>query len=129
MEKAIRPFCAPDPARMFHDGERVLGLWDGFPVSPGHSLLVPRRHVTAWEDTSVAERSELVEAIGVAQAEIRAHHAPDGFNVGINLGAAAGQTVSHLHLHVIPRYVGDVPEPRGGVRRVIPARADWWSRR
>jgi diadenosine tetraphosphate (Ap4A) HIT family hydrolase len=84
------PFCAPDSARVFHEGGRVLGLWDGFPVTPGHALLVPRRHVTVWEETDLAERGELVEAVGIAQTAIRARHAPDGFNLGMNLGAAAG---------------------------------------
>lgn len=117
------PFCFPDETRVFHTGELVLGLWDRYPVSPGHALLIPRRHVASWLDASPQERSDLTEAIGVVQQTIRQHHSPDGFNIGVNVGKAAGQTVFHLHVHVIPRYDGDVPDPRGGVRRLIPSKA------
>jgi diadenosine tetraphosphate (Ap4A) HIT family hydrolase len=123
------PFCHAAGDRVFHEGEHILGLWDGFPVSPGHALLVPRRHVATWQDASAEERSALADAIMLAQQTIRKHHQPDAFNVGMNLGPAAGQTVPHLHLHVIPRYEGDVADPRGGVRWVMPGRADYWSDR
>ena len=123
----VCPFCEPSSDRVFHHGERVLALWDGFPVSPGHALVVPRRHVATWFDASREERREMMDAIDVARAAIEARHAPDGFNVGMNLGAAAGQTVPHLHLHVIPRYAGDVEDPRGGIRWVVPERADYWN--
>ena len=123
------PFCSPDPARVFLDGALVLGLWDGFPVSPGHALLVPRRHVATWFDANEAERSELGGAIALARDAILKRHSPAGFNVGMNLGHAAGQTVPHLHVHVIPRYDGDVPDPRGGVRWVVPERAAYWKDR
>ena len=121
------PFCTPDRGRLFHESELVLGLWDGYPVAPGHALLVPKRHVGTWFDASAEEQRELVQGIDFAHAAILECHRPDGFNVGMNLGAAAGQTVPHLHLHVIPRYVGDVEDPRGGVRWVVPARAVYWS--
>jgi ATP adenylyltransferase len=120
------PFCHPRADRVFHEGRHVLGLWDGFPVSPGHALIVPRRHVADWFEASPEERSELVEAIDTVRAAIRERHLPDGFNVGMNLGEAAGQTVPHLHLHVIPRYSGDSDDPRGGVRWVLPAKAAYW---
>lgn len=122
------PFCQLPPERPFHQGPLTLGLWDNFPVSPGHALLIPRRHVPTWFDATPEEQQELTAAIELARAAILARHRPDGFNVGMNLGAAAGQTVEHLHLHVIPRYAGDVPDPRGGVRWVVPARADYWSK-
>jgi diadenosine tetraphosphate (Ap4A) HIT family hydrolase len=105
----------------------VLGIWDGFPVSPGHALLIPRRHVESWFDASDDEQRELAAAIDRAREAIEARHRPDGFNVGMNLGAAAGQTVPHLHVHVIPRYAGDVENPRGGVRWVVPREAKYWS--
>ena len=112
---------------MFHEGTLVLGLWDAFPVSPGHALIVPRRHVAAWFDASDEERAALNDAIAVARSAIEAAgHRPDGFNVGFNVGTAAGQTVPHLHVHLIPRYRGDVPDPRGGVRWIIPDRAAYW---
>ena len=131
MEPSARgdcPFCVVAPERVFYEGRLICGLWDGFPVSPGHALLVPRRHVATWFDASDEERRELAEAIEPAREAILLRHRPDGFNVGMNLGAAAGQTVAHLHLHVIPRYLGDVEDPRGGVRWVVPNRAAYWNR-
>jgi len=119
------PFCRPDAGRVFFESDLVVGLWDAFPVTPGHALLVPRRHIASWFDASREERVALTEAIDVARAAIVRGHDPDGFNVGINVGEAAGQTVFHLHVHVIPRYRGDVPDPRGGVRHVVPSRANY----
>jgi diadenosine tetraphosphate (Ap4A) HIT family hydrolase len=114
---------------VFLEGPLVLGLWDGFPVSPGHALLVPRRHVATWFEADAAERSDLAGAISLARDAILERHSPAGFNVGMNLGRAAGQTIPHLHVHVIPRYEGDVPDPRGGVRWVVPERAAYWKDR
>jgi superfamily II DNA or RNA helicase/diadenosine tetraphosphate (Ap4A) HIT family hydrolase len=128
MTQALCPFCPPASEHVFHAGELVLGLWDAFPVSSGHALLVPRRHVATWWDATPDEQQELLAALAVARAEILKRYQPDGFNIGMNLGAAAGQTVFHLHVHVIPRYPGDVPDPRGGVRHVIPARANYLAR-
>ncbi len=104
----------------------ILGLWDGFPVSPGHALLVPRRHIATWFAATDDERAELLAGIEHARQAIERRHAPAGFNVGMNLGEAAGQTVPHLHVHVIPRYTGDVEDPRGGVRWVVPSKAAYW---
>lgn len=105
----------------------MLVLRDAFPVSPGHLLLVPRRHIASWFDATPEEQQALTTTIAVARALVEQEHQPDGYNVGMNLGPAAGQTVMHLHLHVIPRFHGDMPDPRGGVRWVLPARADYWS--
>jgi diadenosine tetraphosphate (Ap4A) HIT family hydrolase len=117
------PFCHPNPKDVFHTGTRLIGLWDRFPVAPGHALLVPKRHVATWFDATAKERSELLAAIDIARDEILTRHQPDGFNIGINIGEAAGQTIFHLHLHVIPRYRGDVEDPTGGVRHIIPSKA------
>ena len=122
------PFCNPMAERIFHDGPLVVGLWDGFPVSPGHALLVPKRHVATWFDATAAERAALMDAVDLAKAEIEKLYTPDGYNIGINAGAAAGQTVFHLHVHLIPRYRGDVGDPRGGVRHVIPGKANYLER-
>lgn len=121
------PFCDPDPARLFYEDALVRCIWDGFPVSAGHALLVPRRHVASWFNTTLPERLALVEAIDRAKAAIERERVPDGYNIGVNVGAAAGQTVFHLHVHVIPRYRGDVADPRGGVRYVIPDKARYWD--
>ncbi len=119
------PFCSPSADRIFYAGRHTLGLWDGFPVSPGHALLVTKNHTANWFDASEEERAELTAAIEYARREIERDHTPEGFNIGINVGVVAGQTVSHLHVHVIPRYSGDVEDPRGGVRHVIPAKGNY----
>ncbi len=119
------PFCNPAEDRVFFRGDQALGLWDAFPVSPGHALLIPRRHIPTWFDATTAEHAALVNAIGAAKSAIDKSHRPDGYNIGINCGVAAGQTVFHLHVHLIPRYRGDVGDPRGGVRHVIADKANY----
>ena len=122
------PFCHPAPERIIFENPLVIALWDAFPVNRGHALIVPRRHVPTWFDASAEERVALMAAVDEARDLIVARFAPDGFNIGINVGQAAGQTVFHLHVHLIPRYDGDVPDPRGGVRWVIPARGNYLAK-
>lgn len=100
-------------------------MWDAFPVSAGHALLIPMRHVATWFDATPEEQHSLIRALDVAKAEIDQRYRPDGYNIGINAGAAAGQTIFHLHVHLMPRYARDVPDPRGGVRHVIPDKANY----
>src|SRR5882672_1134028 len=119
------PFCDIDATRVFYESQLVVGLWDAHPVGPGHALLVTRRHVASWFDASPGERADLLEGIAAARMAIEKHHTPDGYNIGVNVGEAAGQTIFHLHVHVIPRRRGDVSDPRGGVRYVIPAKANY----
>lgn len=123
------PFCSPSTDRILIERKHFRVLWDGYPISPGHALIVPKHHIARWEDASPLEQQALTKAIELTQAEIRKQHQPDGFNIGINDGVAAGQTIPHLHIHVIPRYEGDLTDPRGGVRWIIPERADYWSDR
>ncbi len=113
---------------MFLENEEVVGIWDGYPVSPGHALLIPRRHIATWFDATRKEQQGLMAAVDAAKAAIEKQHRPDGYNIGINSGVAAGQTIHHLHVHVIPRYEGDSPDPRGGVRLVLPAKAAYWDK-
>ena len=105
----------------------AAALHDGFPVSPGHTLVVPRRHVGSLFDLAPEEQQDIWALVARVRERLNADHQVDGFNVGLNDGPAAGQTVLHAHVHVIPRYEGDLPDPRGGVRWVIPAKADYWS--
>jgi superfamily II DNA or RNA helicase/HKD family nuclease/diadenosine tetraphosphate (Ap4A) HIT family hydrolase len=119
------PFCNPDPQRVFLRLRHVFALWDGFPVTDGHALIVPYRHVPTWFEASNTERAELFSAIDAVCSIIRERGGIDGFNFGVNVGAAAGQTVPHLHQHVIPRRTGDMPDPRGGVRHVIPGKGNY----
>jgi diadenosine tetraphosphate (Ap4A) HIT family hydrolase len=121
------PFCAPDPERILSTDELAFAYRDRHPVSPGHALIVPRRHVGSWFDLSGDEHAAVLRLLEATHRQLVAAHHPDGFNLGINDGAAAGQTVPHVHLHVIPRYRGDSPDPRGGVRWVIGEKAGYWS--
>lgn len=125
MSNAPCPFCAPESKRVFYRDPLVLGLWDAFPVAPGHALLVPVRHIPSWFDATAQEHTALLRAIEAARDAIQAKLSVDGYNIGVNSGAAAGQTVPHLHVHVIPRRHGDVADPRGGVRYVLPHRANY----
>lgn len=120
------PFCHPSPAVFFED-RRVRCLWDRFPVTEGHALVVPVRHVSTWFEATRDEQVALLDGIEEARRAIEARWSVDGFNIGINVGEAGGQTVPHLHVHVIPRRRGDVSRPRGGVRWVIPEKADYLS--
>ncbi|MBK9410114.1 MAG: DEAD/DEAH box helicase family protein [Gemmatimonadetes bacterium] len=119
------PFCAiPDDACLLAE-ETVRAIWDGFPVSPGHSLIIPRRHIPTWFDASVDEQDAITRLVDRVRVEVDKRYSPDGYNIGVNVGRAAGQTVFHLHVHVIPRYRGDVVDPTGGVRFVIPHKANY----
>ncbi len=119
------PFCNLPSERVFHEGDLFKAAWDIFPVSAGHALLILNRHVPTWFDASREEQIDLVGGIGIVRSIIEKLHSPDGYNIGVNVGQAAGQTVFHLHVHVIPRYYGDVVDPTGGVRHVIPERGNY----
>jgi HKD family nuclease/diadenosine tetraphosphate (Ap4A) HIT family hydrolase len=119
------PFCSVDESRIAFSNDCVIAIWDGFPVSPGHLLIIPRRHTPAWANLSSSEKAATWSAIDQGQRLISERFHPDGFNVGFNESSAAGQTVFHFHLHIIPRYEGDVADPRGGVRHVIPNKANY----
>lgn len=121
------PFCSIDSGRLIIESESVIALWDGYPVSRGHALVVPKRHVSDWFDASREEKIAIIDAIELVKTEIEKAYQPDGYNVGFNSGRAAGQTVFHLHVHVIPRYDSDSPDPRGGVRWVLPEKAAYWD--
>ncbi len=124
---SICPFCEPKRDRIFSENGLAFALWDGYAVSPGHALVIPKRHFANWFDTTDAERTALLALVDISKALIDQRHRPDGYNLGINVGAAAGQTVFHLHIHLIPRFTGDVADPRGGVRHVIPDKAKYVS--
>ncbi len=99
-----------------------MTLRDRYPVSPGHTLVVPTRHVESIFVLNADELACLLTAVREAKLALDADLHPDGFNIGVNVGVAAGQTVMHAHVHVIPRFGGDVPDPRGGIRHCIPGR-------
>ncbi len=123
------PFCSLPHERIVQENEHALWIYDGYPVSPGHSLIIPKRHVGSFFDVSTEERMGMLALLDLAKAAVDDQYHPDAYNIGINDGAAAGQTVPHLHLHLIPRSSADVADARGGVRWVIPDKADYWSGR
>ena len=119
-------FCNLPLSRVIDETSTAIAIRDGYPVSPGHTLLIPKRHTSSFFDLSEKERYDLLELLDRAKLVLEAELSPQGYNIGINDGAAAGQTVPHLHLHLIPRFKGDLPDPRGGVRWVIPEKAKYW---
>ncbi len=104
----------------------AIAFWAGFPVSPGHAVIVPRRHEPDFFSLSADEQGAVMALVNPVRTALDREFSPDGYNLGVNAGRAAGQTIMHTHLHVIPRYSGDVPEPRGGVRWVLPETARYW---
>jgi len=121
------PFCTLPPERIIDSNELAIVIRDGYPVSPGHTLVIPKRHIGSWFEITPKEQSAMLELLQSAKARLEAEHQPDGYNIGINDGPAAGQTVPHLHMHLIPRYQGDLEDPRGGVRWVIAGKAKYWA--
>ena len=121
------PFCALGEDRIVARSDHTWTIRDAFPVSKGHSLILPRRHVSSWFETGALEKAALLQALDEAKQALDAEFSPEGYNIGINDGVFAGQTVPHLHIHLIPRYKGDTPDPRGGVRWVFPDKARYWK--
>ncbi len=119
------PFLAIPRDRWLASNELAFAIYDKFPVTPGHALVITQRVVADWEAATPEERRATMSLVDDVMGIIRREHNPDGFNVGFNVGTPAGQTVPHLHVHVIPRYVGDVEDPVGGVRHVIPDKANY----
>ena len=111
------------------NGRHAAALRDGFPVSDGHTLVLPRRHVQSVFELAGEEQQEVWSLVAEVRDRLRSTlgSVPDGFNVGPNDGVQAGQTVMHAHVHVIPRYKGDMPDPRGGIRWVLPRKANYWA--
>jgi diadenosine tetraphosphate (Ap4A) HIT family hydrolase len=127
-ELTLPAFGLIDPERVLAKDDLFAVVSDKFPVSPGHTLIIPRRTLTRFQELNATEKARLLEWVEWAQRHLEATlvPAPEGFNLGVNDGKAAGQTLAQLHFHVIPRHGGDVPDPRGGVRWVIPGKAKYW---
>ena len=120
-------FCRPADGRPdLARNDLAVAFPAGFPVSPGHALIVPRRHEADFFSLTGEEQAAVVALVNPVRAALDQKFGPDGYNLGVNAGKAAGQTILHTHLHVIPRYTGDVAEPRGGVRWVLPETARYW---
>ena len=120
------PFCRVESEReIIASSSLSLAFFDGFPVSPGHVLIIPRRHVASFFELTKEEQLDMLTLADEVKRIVDARFHPDGYNIGVNVGEAAGQSIFHVHLHLIPRYTGDVPNPRGGVRGVIPAKQNY----
>ena len=118
------PFCniekTTDKSRIVYQDDTWIAIYDNYPVSEGHVLLIPKRHVETFFNLNMIELGSLGVTIGIIKMILDKKFHPDGYNIGTNCGEAAGQTVMHCHIHIIPRYKGDMENPRGGVRGVIP---------
>lgn len=121
-------FCALPQGRIVMANALAMAIRDGFPVSPGHTLIIPRRHIATFFDTTTEERLSMFELMNKTKRELDAELHPAAYNIGVNDGRAAGQTIPHLHVHLIPRYDGDASEPRGGVRWIFPDKAAYWTK-
>lgn len=117
------PFCADQNGVLRN--KLAYARADKFAVSTGHMLVIPYRHVGSFFALTSPERHAMMDLLVKAREFLEPKHRPDGYNIGINVGEAAGQTIAHVHIHLIPRYKGDVQNPRGGVRGVIPSKQDY----
>jgi diadenosine tetraphosphate (Ap4A) HIT family hydrolase len=127
MDSRDCPFCHMEKSRIHQESECAIAFFDAFPVTEGHTLVIPKQHVGSVFDLPEEEQAALWRLVALVRAKLMAELTPDGFNVGVNDGAAAGQTVMHAHVHVIPRREGDVADPRGGVRWIVPEKAKYWT--
>jgi diadenosine tetraphosphate (Ap4A) HIT family hydrolase len=118
------PFCNLGRERIF-ESELSFAIYDGFPVNEGHALIIPKRHTANYFDLTLEEQKDCIELLNRVKLIVQEKYNPVGFNVGININEPAGQTVPHVHIHLIPRYAGDVEEPKGGVRGVIPSKKNY----
>jgi diadenosine tetraphosphate (Ap4A) HIT family hydrolase len=123
------PFCNPDKTGVILANDHAMAIYDGFPITPGHSLIVPKRHIGSYFEATRVEQTALLDLTAEMRQLLLKERSPDAFNIGVNDGVAAGQTVMHMHIHLIPRYAGDTEDPRGGVRWIFPEKADYWSNR
>ena len=126
MNKPGCPFCDRSPSDTLCSSDTGFAFLDPYPVTVGHTLVVPHRHVASLYELSAADQAELHAMVAEVRTLLMRRYGTTDFNIGINDGTAAGQTVLHAHIHVIPRRRGDVADPKGGVRLVIPEKAKYW---
>lgn len=117
------PFCNPETVREnVLENKTAYSVFDKFPVSKGHALVIPKRHCSGYFELTTEEQNSCWTMVNELKAVIAKKYNPDGYNIGINISEAAGQTIPHVHIHLIPRYTGDIKNPEGGVRGVIPSK-------
>ncbi len=121
------PFCDVPDRRVLDSNELAFVIRDAYPVAPGHTLVISRRHIASFFQLGSTEQAAMFSLLLRAQTVLQQEFEPAGYNIGINDGEAAGQTVAHVHLHLIPRRKSDVVDPRGGIRWVLPEKARYWE--
>ena len=124
MHSKVCPFCEIDRESIL-DSELCFSIYDKYPVNKGHILVIPKRHVGDYFQLQHDEVDSLWEMVQKAKVFLENKFNPQGFNVGFNVGHEAGQTIDHVHIHIIPRYTGDMEDPTGGVRHVIPEKGKY----
>jgi diadenosine tetraphosphate (Ap4A) HIT family hydrolase len=122
------PFCSVDASRTWVESDHAIAFPDAYPITDGHTLVSPRKHVSSIYELATHEQFAIWSLVAEVRKRLLTGLKPDGFNIGVNDGLAAGQTVEHAHVHVIPRRRGDVPDPRGGIRWIIDAKANYWDK-
>jgi diadenosine tetraphosphate (Ap4A) HIT family hydrolase len=126
MQESRCPFCTiRDESSLLGESQPSLSMYDNFPVSRGHSLVIPKRHSTNYLEPTDEEKQDVWGLVDKVVMQLRELYKPDGFNIGFNIGRAAGQTVFHTYIHVIPRYINDCDIPNGGVRNSIPGKGKY----
>ncbi len=130
--KATCPFCQilsgnTDKTILF-ENQTGFVIRDGFPITDGHTLIISKLHIASFFDIILEQRNDLFTLVDQAKADLDTQYQPASYNIGINDGEAAGQTIAHLHIHLIPRYNEPDKDPRGGVRWLVPEKADYWSK-
>lgn len=125
MRDPNRPCLFCTPRGVSHENEYAYSTRDSYPVSPGHSLVIPRRHCSNFFELTSKEMNACFELLVIEQETVNKELHPDGYNVGINIDSAGGQTIRHVHIHLVPRFVGDHPRPQGGIRQILPDKADY----
>lgn len=126
------PFCqltsGVNNTVILFENETGFVVLDGFPITQGHSLIIPKQHISSFFEITQQQRQDLFALVDLAKTDLDKQYQPASYNIGINDGEAAGQTIPHLHIHLIPRYVEADKDPRGGVRWLVPEKADYWSK-
>ena len=120
-------FCKLRDERVIYECEHTKAFIDTYPASPGHTLIIPKRHFATYFEATEDEIEAIGKALKAAKKILDKEFSPDAYNIGVNNGEAAGQSVMHLHVHLIPRYKGDVEDPKGGVRWILKDKANYWD--
>ncbi|WP_157280060.1 HIT family protein [Orenia marismortui] len=113
-------FCNTEELEIILESQFSFAIFDKYPVNKGHLLIIPKRHFSSFFELSKEEMNDIYDLINQGKEKLDKLYSPDGYNIGVNVGETAGQTIMHLHIHIIPRYKGDIENPRGGIRKLMP---------